>query len=138
MYESIGRPESGRRIDDDIRSLAEIYGGENGRIILATSHDGNTQTALGVVFLDLKRFPELHEGELRFMWIRPDYRSFGIAPKLMTFGIDLAKKLGCRSLRAEILPEIRDAIALVEKNHFERTTDREPYFTGRLVYVRNL
>ena len=138
MYESMGRPESAKRINDDIDRLSDVYGGKKGRILLATSPDGGTSVALGVVFLDIKDIRKSEEAELRFMWVRPVYRRHGVGSRLVAHGLELAKSLGCKSIRVEILPELQEAIDLVQRHGFVRSAERTSLFPGRAVLERQL
>lgn len=138
MYESIGKPESGTRIDRDITKLSEMYSGKKGRIILATGANGTANVALGVVFLDFSGNAKPKEAELRFMWVKSVYRQFGVGGRLLSHGVDLARFMGCAAIKVEILPELQTAIDLVQRHGFVVAPNREPHFPGRVVLVREL
>ena len=91
-----------------------------------------------MVFLDLRTNAKQKEAELRFMWVKPVYRRFGLGSRLLSHGLELAKFLGGTAIKVEILPELQNAMHLVHPHDFLPAPNREPHFPGRVVFVRVL
>ena len=60
-------------------------------------------------------------GELKRMYIKSEYRGFGLGKKLLWESIKLAAKLGYKKIRLDTLTSMKAAVHLYKKNGFKET-----------------
>jgi GNAT superfamily N-acetyltransferase len=128
-YELLKREESVVRIHEEINRLARTYSGKEGRIVIART-EGTPGTVLGLLCVRLnERGPA--DAELRFLWVDPGSRDFGLGEELIRQGLQTARSLGAAAAFVEILPELSEAIRLAARCGFVDAPDRKPLFSGR-------
>lgn len=70
--------------------------------------------------------PELHLGEVKRLWVRPDLRRGGVAEALMCAIQDRARELGYRQLYLETGPAQPEALAFYPKTGWSSTPGFPP------------
>ena len=84
--------------DDELANLDAVYGPPAGRFFLALV-GGQTAGCIG-----LRKMAAPGEGEVKRLYVRPDYRGLGLGKTLMQRTIAAAREIGYRCLRLDTLP----------------------------------
>lgn len=137
MYDEMAGEARGavERIEEDLRHLADRYGGKNGCIVLASLAE---QKGSFIGGLCLRRMGvEAGGADLRFricyLWVARDYRQSRAGSRLVEKAIELARAAGADSVYVELLPELKETIHFFEKKQF-RWADRAASAARRNVF----
>jgi ribosomal protein S18 acetylase RimI-like enzyme len=110
--DALGIDLSFQHFDEELNTIAEQYNSPNGALIIA--YDNKQAIACTAI----RRLDE-NTGELKRMYVDPDYRGFGLGQKLLTLALDIAKKLGYETIRLDTLADMHSAIKLYRSFGFE-------------------
>ena len=84
--------------DEELANLETVYGPPDGRFFLARA-GGRPAGCIG-----LRKMAAPGEGEVKRLYVRPDYRGLGLGRTLMQRTIEAAREIGYRCLRFDTLP----------------------------------
>lgn len=102
-------------VESELANLSGQYGPQvRGVALIATSADGQAIGITGVRQLDA------NVGELKRMYVRPDWQGRGTGSSLCAAAIAEAKALGYRALRLDTLERMPGALAIYESAGFKR------------------
>ncbi|HLY77359.1 MAG TPA: GNAT family N-acetyltransferase [Thermoplasmata archaeon] len=101
-----------RHLDDEIASLPGVYRPPEGALYLATVG----REAAGCTGV---RRIQPHVCELKRLYVRPDYRGWGIGRRLTRAALNGARTLGYRSVVLDTLPTMGSAIRLYHAMGFQ-------------------
>ena len=111
--------ESGLGIDlgfqnfrEELETISIQYGKPNGVLILAKSTELKIIGCAGV---------RRYEGsicELKRMYIKPEARGLGLGKILLRKSVEIATELGYSKMRLDILPDMKKAIKMYEREQF--------------------
>jgi len=107
-----------QHIDGEMASLPGCYAAPQGALFLARV-DGLAAGCIGV-----RPFSGA-VGEVKRLYVRPDFRGRGFARALISLAITSAKEIGYRALVLDTLDSMHPAISLYESFGFQRTA---PYW----------
>jgi ribosomal protein S18 acetylase RimI-like enzyme len=99
--------------DHELRHLHEKYGAPAGILLLAYL-DGEAAGCIA-----LRKLSET-EGEMKRLFVRPQFRRYGIATALAERLLAKARALGYRFILLDTLPELTPALAFYEKLGFQQ------------------
>ena len=107
-----------QRFDEELRSMATMYGPPSGCLLLAL--DGEEPAGcVAVRRLDAARC------EMKRLFVRPSHRGRGTGEALARAAVDEARALGYAAMRLDTLPSMHAAIALYRSLGFR---DIAPYY----------
>lgn len=122
-----------QNFDKELQQLSSMYGVNDGGIVLCVEENNYIGCAA------LRRFNH-NAGEIKRMYVIPDYRNKGIANQLLKRLIEKANTLNYAYLYLDTLDTMHDAINLYRKNGFEETDayyknplDGVMYFKKKLI-----
>ena len=128
-WESMGLPLDFQGFAAELDGLPGVYGTEGGALLLV-SFDGK---AAGTIAL---RRLTANSGEVKRLYVCPEFRGQGIARQLLEAIFDRAHAFLYQYLYADTLPIMMEALKLYERLGFERV---EPYSdcpTPGAIYLR--
>ncbi len=111
--------------DEELKSLPGVYGPPAGALFVAQV-DGESVGCIG-----LRRFAD-EVGELKRLYVVPEFRGRGLARALVSAAIEAAMRIGYRALVLDTVVPMHAAIALYESFGFKRT---EAYYANPLPEV---
>lgn len=103
-----------QHFDEELQELQKMYASPNGGIILCKNEEEYI-ACVGIRKLDGTT------GEMKRMYVQPDYQGKGIAAELVKRSLELAKNCGYTSVRLDTLNTMTPAINLYKKFGFEET-----------------
>ncbi len=115
--------------DAEERNPAEKYRLPDGRLYIAMSNG----KAAGCIAL--RRLNE-NDGELKRLYVRPDFRGQGIASILTKKIIEDATSIGYKWLYLDTLPELDSAVRLYQKLGFEFTSSYNDSPVDKTLFMR--
>jgi GNAT superfamily N-acetyltransferase len=112
-WKSIGLQDDFQGFSEELAGLPGKYGAEGGALLLALDRD----TAAGTIAL--RRLND-RAGEVKRLYLRPEFRGRGLGRCLLETMIETARTLGYETLYGDTLPSMRDALSLYERIGFEK------------------
>lgn len=102
--------------DEELKNPLKKYGGAQGSLLLAFWNNENA----GCIALQ----PLNEEGvcEMKRLYVRPEYRKFGIGEELVKMLLTEAKEKGYKKMVLDTLERLQAAIRLYKKYGFENTS----------------
>ena len=101
--------------DDEKENPSLKYALPDGRLYLDISDDGIARGCIA-----LRKLSD-GKGEVKRLYIRPEYRGNGIATALVERIIEDARNIGYKELYLDTLPELESAVRLYKSFGFEET-----------------
>jgi putative acetyltransferase len=114
--------------DREVSSLPGCYSSPTGALLLATY----AEQPAGCVAL---RPMEKGICEMKRLYVRPEYRRYGIGQCLISAIIKEAEAIGYEKMRLDTLPIMKEAQALYKKNGFKRIDAYRPNPVEGTVYM---
>lgn len=102
-----------QHFDEELGSLQTMYGPPKGGIILCKAADDHAGC---VAIREMKD----ETGELKRMYVKPEYQNKGIGRVLLEKALELARDCGYKTIRLDTLDHMLPAIGLYEKAGFRR------------------
>ncbi len=93
--------------EEELAALPGAYGPPRGALLMAV--DGNQLAGCGAL-----RALDEDTGEMKRLFVRPEFRGNAIGPRLVTTLIEEARRLGYRRVRLDTLPKMASAQKLYE------------------------
>jgi putative acetyltransferase len=112
-WESFGLSMDFQGFGQELEGLPGAYGAEGGVLLLATGQDEPAGT------IALRRL-DANSGEVKRLYLRPQFRGKGLGRRLLEEVIGRARMLGYERLYADTLPSMTDALILYPRAGFER------------------
>lgn len=128
-WKSIGLPDDFQGFAEEVQGLPGVYGADDGALLIAWI-DG---TPAGTIAL--RRLDD-HSGEVKRLYLRPQFRGRGLGRHLLEQVIERARAIGYQAIYADTLPKLTDAIALYDRLGFERIGPYGSKPTPGAVYFR--
>lgn len=128
-WNSLGLAFDFQGFDEELRELPGKYASPSGRLFLVRI-DGNSAATAALRPLGNEA------GEVKRLYVRPEYRNRGLALQLLARLIEEARQCGYRALYADTLPSMTSAFRLYKRIGF---TEVEPYSenpTPDAIYLR--
>ena len=101
--------------DDEKENPSLKYALPDGRLYLDISDDGIARGCIA-----LRKLSD-GKGEVKRLYVRPEYRGNGIATALVERIIEDARDIGYKELYLDTLPELENAVRLYKSFGFEET-----------------
>ena len=101
--------------DDEKENPSLKYALPDGRLYLDVSDDGIARGCIA-----LRKLSD-GKGEVKRLYVRPEYRGNGIATALVERIIEDARNIGYKELYLDTLPELESAVRLYKSFGFEET-----------------
>ena len=101
--------------DDEKENPSLKYALPDGRLYLDISDDGIARGCIALCKLSDGK------GEVKRLYVRPEYRGNGIATALVERIIEDARNIGYKELYLDTLPELESAVRLYKSFGFEET-----------------
>ena len=101
--------------DDEKENPSLKYALPDGRLYLDISDDGIARGCIA-----LRKLSD-GKGEVKRLYVRPEYRGNGIATALVERIIEDARNIGYKELYLDTLPELESAVKLYKSFGFEET-----------------
>ena len=101
--------------DDEKENPSLKYALPEGRLYLDVSDDGIARGCIA-----LRKLSD-GKGEVKRLYVRPEYRGNGIATALVERIIEDARNIGYKELYLDTLPELESAVRLYKSFGFEET-----------------
>ncbi len=115
--------------EEELKILNQMYGAPNGGIILVWAGED----VIGCVAIR-----KMNEGiaELKRMYLKTEFRNFGLGKKLLKEAETLAKSLGYHHLYLDTMPKLKPAIHLYESAGFDRYTPSFESSVNEIIFFR--
>ena len=101
--------------DDEKENPSLKYALPDGRLYLDISDDGIARGCIA-----LRKLSD-GKGEVKRLYVRPEYRGKGIATALVERIVEDARNIGYKELYLDTLPELENAVRLYKSFGFEET-----------------
>lgn len=101
--------------DDEKENPSLKYALPDGRLYLDISDDGIARGCIA-----LRKLSD-GKGEVKRLYVRPEYRGNGIATALVERIVEDARNIGYKELYLDTLPELENAVRLYKSFGFEET-----------------
>ena len=101
--------------DDEKENPSLKYALPDGRLYLDVSDDGIARGCIA-----LRKLSD-GKGEVKRLYVRPEYRGNGIATALVERIVEDARNIGYKELYLDTLPELESAVRLYKSFGFEET-----------------
>jgi putative acetyltransferase len=111
-WESIGLPMDFQGFGEERNGLPGAYGAAGGALLLAVNEDEPAGT------IALRRL-DARSGEVKRLFLRPEYRGQGLAKRLLGAVIERATAMQYEWLYADTLPNMKEALSLYKRQGFE-------------------
>ena len=132
-WDSFGLPLDFQGFGQELANLPGAYGAEGGVILLAVEHYKGQDEPVGAIAL--RRWDAV-SGEVKRLYLRPQFRGRGWGKRLLQAVIDRARALGYQRLYADTLPVMTDALTLYERSGFERIPAYSEAPTPGAIYMK--
>ncbi len=116
-WASINLPLDFQGFREELARLPGAYGSEGGALLLALADDEPAGTVA------LRRLNST-SGEVKRLYLRPQYRGRGVGRRLLSAVIERANAIGYDTLYADTLPSMLEALSLYQRAGFVPV---EPY-----------
>jgi GNAT superfamily N-acetyltransferase len=116
---------------EERRTLPGLYAPPHGRLLLATVDGVPAGTG---AFRPLRD----HACEAKRLFVRPQFRGFGVAKALLATLIEEARAAGHREMFGDTLGSMQSALRLYEQVGFQQVGPYSPYPTPEAIYLRLL
>jgi GNAT superfamily N-acetyltransferase len=120
-WASFGLSDDFQGFGQEMSGLPGVYGADGGVLLVAWSETSPEPTPAGTIAL---RRLSPQAGEVKRLYLRPRFRGHGLGRYLVETVIDMGRTLGYKSLFADTLPVMRDALSLYRAIGFVTV---EPY-----------
>jgi ribosomal protein S18 acetylase RimI-like enzyme len=114
---------------DEVAQLPGAYAPPDGLLAFATA---GVDAAGCIAF----RPVDLNRCEMKRLYVRPDFRGYGVGRVLIDKAVQEARAAGYREIVADTLPVMHTALALYERYGFERTEPYSPDPTPDAIFIR--
>jgi GNAT superfamily N-acetyltransferase len=128
-WESIGLPDEFQGFGEELKGLPGAYGADGGALLIASMEAQPAGT------IALRRLND-RSGEIKRLYLRPDFRGRGLGRQLLERVIERARAIGYEALYADTLPSMADALSLYARLGFERIEAYAGNPTPGAVYLR--
>ena len=125
----MGLPGEFQGFATELEGLPGVYAASGGALWLATS------AGVPAATIALRRLSET-SGEVKRLYVRPDFRGHGLARSLLKEVFDRASALSYEYLYADTLPMMKEALSLYERLGFERIAPYGDTPTPGAIYLR--
>jgi putative acetyltransferase len=140
--ESLGEDLEYQGIESELAGLPGKYAAPRGALFLASlgsPRDADSHAVAESAGCIALRPLEGDACEMKRLFVRPEYRGYGIGRALAERAIEAARGLGYRRMRLDTLERLEDAVRLYEALGFERIA---PYcenpLPGAMFWEKNL
>lgn len=113
----------------ELEGLPGLYGAEGGALLLAFYKEEPAGT------IALRRLDRA-AGEVKRLYLRPQFRGLGLGRALLQAVIERASNLGYERLYADTLPVMTDALSLYERVGFSRTSAYSLHPTPDAIFLK--
>jgi GNAT superfamily N-acetyltransferase len=128
-WKSIGLPDEFQGFGEELKGLPGVYARDGGALLLAT-HD-----SIPAGTIALRRLND-RAGEVKRLYLRPDWRGKGLGRYLIENIIEHARAVGYTALYADTLPIMTDALGLYARLGFERVEAYAPDPTPSAIFLK--
>jgi GNAT superfamily N-acetyltransferase len=128
-WESIGLPMDFQGFGEERNGLPGVYGDAGGALLLAVNEDEPAGT------IALRRL-DGRSGEVKRLFLRPQYRGQGLAKRLLEAVIERAIAMQYEWLYADTLPNMKEALSLYKRLGFESAEAYSKTPTPGAIYLK--
>jgi GNAT superfamily N-acetyltransferase len=128
-WESIGLPLDFQGFGEERNGLPGVYGAAGGALLLALYKDQPAGT------IALRRL-DANSGEVKRLYLRPNYRGHGLGKCLLEAVIERARAAQYECLYADTLPSMKEALSLYASLGFERAEAYSNTPTPGAIYLK--
>lgn len=128
-WESVGLPMDFQGFGEERIGLPGVYGASGGALLLAVDNDQPAGT------IALRRLDQI-SGEVKRLYLRPQYRGQGVAKRLLEAVIERAGALQYEWLYADTLPSMKEALRLYAGVGFEKAEAYSHTPTPGAIYLK--
>lgn len=128
-WDSIGLPKDFQGFSEEVRGLPGVYGAEGGVLLLATHNDKPAGT------IALRRL-DLVSGEVKRLYLRPEFRGYGLGRRLLEAVIKRATSLQYKYLYADTMPNMTEALSLYRRVGFDKVNSYSNTPTPGAIYLK--
>jgi len=128
-WESFGLPMDFQGFGEELLGLPGAYGREGGALLLATHNDELAGT------IAMRRL-NVTSGELKRLYVRPQFRGLGLARRLLEAVIERARVVRYECLYGDTLPVMMEALSLYERAGFDRVEAYSNAPTAGAIYLK--
>jgi putative acetyltransferase len=128
-WDSFGFTPCFQNFDSELATLPGKYVPPRGRLALALVN-GEPAGCVALRPVDDTRC------EAKRLYVRPQFRTYGIGKSLLEWLIAEARSAGYLEMLADTMPVMERAIAMYERIGFERTNPHEERLTDGAIYIR--
>jgi putative acetyltransferase len=128
-WESFGLPMDFQGFGQELEGLPGVYVAKGGVLLLAVYQEHPAGT------IALRRLDPA-SGEVKRLYLRPQFRGHGLGRRLLKAVIDRASTLGYQSLCADTLPVMKEALSLYERAGFDRVEAYSRAPTPGAIYMK--
>jgi putative acetyltransferase len=128
-WESQGLPMDFQGFSAELAGLPGAYGAPGGVLLLAT----NKGEPAGTIAM---RRLEARSGEVKRLYLRPQFRGLGLGRGLLAAVIERATAIQLECLYADTLPSMMEALSLYQRVGFERVGAYSNTPTPGAIYLK--
>ena len=128
-WESTGLPMDFQGFGEERNGLPGVYGASGGALLLALNKDEPAGT------IALRRLDGT-SGEVKRLFLRPQYRGQGLAKRLLEAVIEKATDMQYEWLYADTLPSMKEALSLYLARGFELAQAYSDAPTPGAIYLK--
>lgn len=119
---------------EELRGLPGVYAAAGGVLLLA--FDENEPAGTIALRRLEKSAGEMSAGEVKRLYLRPEYRGHGLGRRLLEAVVQRASALGYERLYADTLPIMSEALSLYQRAGFERVEAYASAPTPGAIYLK--